>query len=484
MRKKLLSILLVLSLMLALVPAAFAADAVGSGACGTGVTWTLGTDGRLTIDGSGQIRDYSETDPAPWKGTAVKEVVIREGVTSVGAYAFAGCTEIAGVQLPSTLTTLGDRCFAGCISLTSVELPQALTSAYGGPFADCLRLRSISMAGGGNREFTVRDGVLMTADGTVLVTYPAARPGVRYAVPDSVRCICEYAFSGSGLMVVSLPVSMHSIENYAFSNCTRLMYIGIPAEMNSMGDWGVFAGDDQLQEVYYTGTWEQWQRMTQPCFRLLPAGATVYYETQMDVVTAADAFADVSESSWSFPGIDFCYTMDYMAGVGGGRFEPQTPTTRAQIVRIFYHFIGEPEVSGETPFTDLTADWYKDAVLWAYQTGVTSGVSETAFAPDASVTREQIAVMFLAFANKVLNMRNSGEAADLAAFPDSGRVSSWARDAMADAVSLGLISGVRTDDGTFLCPQSSATREQIATILMGFYSGIDTALRVEDYLKQ
>ena len=484
MRKKLLSILLVLSLMLALVPAAIAADVVGSGACGTGVTWTLGTDGRLTIDGSGQIRDYSETDPAPWKGAAVKEVVIREGVTSVGAYAFAGCTEIADVQLPSTLTTLGDRCFAGCISLTSVELPQALTSAYGGPFADCLRLRSISMAGGGNREFTVRDGVLMTADGTVLVTYPAARPGARYAVPDGVRCICEYAFSGSGLMVVFLPVSMHSIENYAFSNCTRLMYIGIPAEMNYMGDWGVFAGDDQLQEVYYTGTWEQWQRMTQPCFRLLPAGATVYYETQMDVVTAADAFADVSESSWSFPGIDFCYTMDYMAGVGGGRFEPKTPTTRAQIVRIFYHFIGEPEVSGETPFTDLTADWYKDAVLWAYQTGVTSGVSETTFAPDASVTREQIAVMFLAFANKVLNMRNSGEAADLAAFPDGGRVSSWARDAMADAVSLGLISGVRTDDGTFLCPQSSATREQIATILMGFYSGIDTALRVEDYLKQ
>ena len=484
MRKKLLSILLVLSLMLALVPAAFAADVVDSGACGSGVTWTLGTDGRLTIDGSGRIRDYSETDPAPWKGTAVKELVISEGVTAVGAYAFAGCTEIASVQLPSTLTTLGDRCFAGCISLTSIELPHALMSVISGAFANCLRLRSFSMAGGDNYDFAVRDGVLMTASGKGIVAYPAARPGIRYDVPDGVTGIARYAFSGSGLMIVSLPTSLYSISDYAFSNCTRLMYIGIPAEMYYMAEWGVFEGDDQLQEVYYTGTWEQWQRMTQPCFRLLPAGATVYYETQMDVVTAADAFADVSESSWSFPGIDFCYTMDYMAGVGGGRFEPKTPTTRAQIVRIFYHFIGEPEVSGETPFTDLTADWYKDAVLWAYQTGVTSGVSETAFAPDASVTREQIAVMFLAFANKVLNMRNSGEAADLAAFPDGGRVSSWARDAMADAVSLGLISGVRTDDGTFLCPQSSATREQIATILMGFYSGIDTALRVEDYLKQ
>ena len=484
MRKKLLSILLVLSLMLALVPAAFAADIAASGTCGSGVAWALDNDGTLTIDGSGQIRDYSETDPAPWKGTAVKKLVIGEGVTAVGAYAFTNCTEIACVQLPSTLTTLGDWCFAGCISLTSIELPHALMSVIGGAFANCLRLRSFSMTGGDNYDFAVRDGVLMTASGKGIVAYPAARPGIRYDVPDGVTGIARYAFSGSGLAVVSLPTSLYSINDYAFSNCTRLMYIGIPAEMHYMAEQGVFAGDDQLKEVYYTGTWEQWQRMTQPCFRLLPAGATVYYETQMDVVTAADAFADVSESSWSFPGIDFCYTMDYMAGVGGGRFEPKTPTTRAQIVRIFYHFIGEPEVSGETPFTDLTADWYKDAVLWAYQTGVTSGVSETAFAPDASVTREQIAVMFLAFANKVLNMRNSGEAADLAVFPDGGRVSSWARDAMADAVSLGLISGVRTDDGTFLCPQSSATREQIATILMGFYSGIDTALRVEDYLKQ
>ena len=174
MRKKLLSILLVLSLMLALVPAAFAADIAASGVCGSGVTWTLGTDGRLTIDGSGQIRDYSETDPAPWKGAAVKELVISEGVTAVGAYAFTDCTEIASVQLPSTLTTLGERCFAGCISLTSVELPQALTAMYGSPFSDCLRLRSISMAGGGNRRFTVRDGVLMTTDGTTLVTYPAS----------------------------------------------------------------------------------------------------------------------------------------------------------------------------------------------------------------------------------------------------------------------------------------------------------------------
>ena len=484
MKKKLLSILLVLSLMLALVPAAFAAERVDGGYCGDGVTWVLNDEGGLTIAGSGQIRDYSKTDPAPWKGTAVKDVVISEGVTAVGAYAFADCTEITSVQLPSTLTTLSERCFAGCISLISVELPHALMSVIDGAFADCLQLRGFSMDGGGNNKYTVRDGVLMTTDGTGLVAYPAARPGVRYDVPDGVRYIYGSAFSGSGLAVVSLPTSMYYVENYAFSNCTRLMYIGIPAEMDYMGEQGVFAGDDQLKEIYYTGTQEQWQRMTMPCFRLLPAGATVYYETQMDVTTAADVFADVSESSWSFPGIDFCYMMDYMSGTGEGRFSPLMTTTRAQVVQILYNFAGEPAVTGTAPFTDLTADWYQNAVAWAYQTGVVAGTSATAFSPDLPVTREQIAVMFLEFVDKILDMHIVGAGANLAAFPDGGSVSDWARDAMADAVALSLISGVQTPDGTFLRPQNSATREQVATILMQFYADIDAALRVEDYLQK
>ena len=477
MRKKLLSILLVLSLMLALVPAAFAADIAASGTCGadadgSNVTWMIDATGLLTISGTGKIRDYSTYDPAPWKGTAVKELVISEGVTAVGAYAFTDCTEIASVQLPSTLTTLGDWCFAGCISLTSIELPHALMSVIGGAFANCLRLRSFSMAGGDNYDFAVRDGVLMTASGKGIVAYPAARPGIRYDVPDGVTGIARYAFSGSGLMIVSLPTSLHSISDYAFSNCTRLMYIGIPAEMYYMAEWGVFEGDDQLQEVYYTGTWEQWQRMTQPCFRLLPAGATVYYETQMYVVTAADAFTDVSESSWSFPGIDFCYTMGYMSGMDTHVFAPRGVTTRAQLVQILYNFVGNPEVSGETPFTDLTANWYKDAVLWAYQTGVTAGTSETTFAPNDPVTREQVAVLLYEFADKVLEIGGAETPADLSRFPDGDQVSSWAREAMADAVALGIINGTKVDDQVFLAPQGNATRDQIATMFEGFCASL------------
>ena len=165
-----------------------------------------------------------------------------------------------------------------------------------------------------------------------------------------------------------------------------------------------------------------------------------------------------------------------MSGVGGDVFSPHGVTTRAQVVQILYNFVGEPEVTGETKFTDLTQDWYKNAVLWAYQNGVVAGTSDTTFEPEKPVTREQIAVMFMEFAAKVLDMHNIGEAADLSAFPDGDQVSSWAHDAMADAVALGLISGVKTKDDTFLRPQGSATREQVATILMEFYTSIDNAL--------
>jgi len=167
--------------------------------------------------------------------------------------------------------------------------------------------------------------------------------------------------------------------------------------------------------------------------------------------------------------------------VGGDTFLPRGVTTRAQVVQILYNLSGEPAVAGGTPFTDLTADWYQDAIAWAYQTGVVSGTSATTFEPEAPVTREQIAVILMGYAEQVLSMDLSADKADLAAFPDGANVSDWARDAVAEAVALGLISGAQTKDGTFLQPQGGATREQAATILMGFYTLVDVEMRILEY---
>ena len=184
-------------------------------------------------------------------------------------------------------------------------------------------------------------------------------------------------------------------------------------------------------------------------------------------------FTDVpGEGNWAHAGIDYCVANGLMSGVGGNLFAPKMTTTRAQIVQILYNLEGEPKVSGTMPFTDLTQNWYKDAVLWAYQTGVVSGTSATTFAPDLPVTREQIAVILMGYAEKVLGVTRTWTPADLSVYPDAGSVSDWAKDALADAVTLGLISGASNGGQTLLEPLGSATREQVATILMEFCKNV------------
>ena len=191
--------------------------------------------------------------------------------------------------------------------------------------------------------------------------------------------------------------------------------------------------------------------------------------TEVDVT---QMFTDVAKN-WAYPGIQYCVTHGIMGGMGDGTFAPTGTTTRAQIVQILYNLEGTPAVSGTTPFTDLTANWYKPAILWAYQNNVVAGTSPTTFAPDQPVTREQIAVILTQYMFHVLKMNRTWTPADLSTFPDGANVSSWAKEAMQDAVALGLINGTKAPDGkAYLDPQGSAARQQVATILMNFCQNV------------
>ena len=191
--------------------------------------------------------------------------------------------------------------------------------------------------------------------------------------------------------------------------------------------------------------------------------------TEVDVT---EMFSDVTKN-WAYPGIQYCVTHGIMGGMGDGTFAPTGTTTRAQIVQILYNLEGTPAVSGTTPFTDLTANWYKPAILWAYQNNVVAGTSPTTFDPDQPVTREQIAVILTQYMFHVLKMERTWTPADLSTFPDGAQVSSWAKEAMQDAVALGLINGTKAPDGlVYLDPQGSAQRQQVATILMNFCQNV------------
>ena len=406
-------------------------------------------------------------------------LTVPDGVRKLPDWVFSGCQRLASLTLPTDLTSIGTGAFHGCRSLTEITIPDSVQSIGEMAFANMARLQTIHV-GAGNSAYQTVDGVLLTKAGDVLLAYPAARPGIRYDVPDGVTRIGERAFYGSGLMIVRFPQSLRTVADEAFENSTRLIALDFPAGTAEIGT-RAFNRDSNISDVFFGGTEDAWYQLVKDEAYKFPLDVQVHYQTSMVVPRAADLFTDVDADSWSYPGIDFCVLAGLMSGVGGDMFLPRGVTTRAQVVQILYNLSGEPAVAGGTPFTDLTADWYQDAIAWAYQTGVVSGMSATTFEPEAPVTREQIAVILMGYAEQVLSMDLSVDKADLVAFPDGDQVSSWAREAMADAVALGIINGTKVGDQVFLAPQGGATREQTATILMGFYTLVDVEMRILEY---
>ncbi len=182
-------------------------------------------------------------------------------------------------------------------------------------------------------------------------------------------------------------------------------------------------------------------------------------------VCPAEKFSDVDTKQWYHEGVCYVIRNGLMNGKSETVFAPNANLTRAELVTVLYRMAGSPSVEDlEHPFADVADDtWYTDAVIWAYNAEVVKGISETAFAPNANITREQIATILYRYAGAEVVEEDS-----LKGFTDAGKVSAWAVDAMNWAVSVGLINGVAEGE---LAPQGNATRAQIATILMRYCEG-------------
>lgn len=188
------------------------------------------------------------------------------------------------------------------------------------------------------------------------------------------------------------------------------------------------------------------------------------------------AFRDMPvPADWSHEGLDYCIYRGYIAGTSASTVAPTGVCTRAQLVSILYRMQGEPTaVRGielaklRAPFNDVPrGQWYTDAIWWAKLTGVVAGTSATTFDPSGEITREQLAVILYNYTQQFASGSLTATGS-LAGFPDAGSVSSWARTEMAWAVGNGLISGTGSGSVAYLSPQGSATRAQVAAILMRF----------------
>jgi hypothetical protein len=240
----------------------------------------------LTISGTGAMPDYSESDfrligdekelatelarPNPdyeiflWnKGrNAIKNIVIEEGVTHIGNWAFAFCQNLTAISLASSITSLGHHAFYGCGNLIVADIPEKVSqigeAVFGG---NCANLQAINVANNNLRYISI-DGVLFNSDMTILLQYPCAKPEALYSIPEDVVAIGDYAFGYSRfLTTVIVPATLSTIGQNAFSNSKSLCQMAasdkmlkentfyIPATVKEIGAWA-FCACKNMRNVY------------------------------------------------------------------------------------------------------------------------------------------------------------------------------------------------------------------------------------------
>ena len=187
-------------------------------------------------------------------------------------------------------------------------------------------------------------------------------------------------------------------------------------------------------------------------------------EDQGEIAEEPLPFTDVASDAWYAQAAAYVYRQGLMSGTAQDRFSPDLTTNRAMLVTILYRLAGSPAVDGGSAFTDVSGgDWFASGVAWASANGIVTGYGDGRFGPNDPITREQMAAILYRYAG--FAGQSTAGRADLSGYTDAGQVSPYAAEAMGWAVDRGLITGVSA--GT-LAPGGSATRAQVATILMRF----------------
>ena len=552
-----------------------ATGVVASGTCGaegdgSNLTWTLDSEGVLTISGSGGMHDYDGPSSPPWyrSRSMVKSAVIADGVTSIGEWAFFGCGSLTSVTIPNSVTSIGRYAFYYCTSLTSVTIPDSVTSIGWLAFNGCTSLTSVTIPDG---VTIINDAVFNGCTSLTSVTIPDSVTSIGGSAFYNCTSLTDVYYAGSEAQWKAISISStenddlltanihynyvshtHSykdvvtaptctekghtthtcscgdsyVDTYtdplghdlkddaavaatcttagttAGKHCTRCDYKEGMETIAALGHdlkddaavaatcttAGTTAGKHCTRCDYKEGmetiaalghAWDE-GRVTKEATETTQGSMTYTctrcQATKRDILPASGLVAtavynDVkNDTSWFYPGVQYCLSYGLMSGMGNGSFAPGEYTTRAQVAQILYNLHGNPEVSGGTPFTDVPEGaWYQKAVTWAHSVGIVNGVTATTFSPNANITRQDFVLMLMRYLNNVRMVDRTWKPDDLSRFVDAGSVGSWALDAMKDAVAINAISGVPVDGRLYIQPARNATRAEAAKILMVFH---------------
>ena len=289
MKKQIASILLTVMMIVTLLPlglmdTAWAATVVDSGSCGKNgdnVTWKLTSEGTLTISGTGDMADfdYWNGNGAPWLRVRLqaKKVIIQDGVTSIGSYAFYDCDALANVIISNGLTNIGNYAFYRCTRLANVTIPASVTAIGWGAFQGCRSLKSVKIPSG-----------VSSIDS---YTFTDCTSLINVTIPTSVTSIGKCAFMGcTGLTDIKLPTLLEVIDWRVFYGCTKLTNISIPKSVTYINE-GAFYSCGSMTDVYYAGTTADWEKITIMILNTNLTSATLHCAPTAPVVKLGNSAA-------------------------------------------------------------------------------------------------------------------------------------------------------------------------------------------------
>ena len=454
-------------------------------------------------------------------------VTFPASLTTIEAQAFTSCLTLTDVQLPDGLKTIGDFAFAGCAALTSVLIPKSVTSIGAGAFTGCTALTALDAS---SCALTALDLTGCTALKTVACSYnkltaldvPAAEKLT--TLECSANHLTALDLSGHKTLKV-LTCSLNSLMKLDLTGCTALESLDcsdnalaaldlsgctalnataqgdgktanpilspqyLPEQTGAVTDGqqctvylDAIVGKDNIGSITAvkgasydkeTGIARYSAAVEKPSYTYATGSSavslTVSFSLDMSTLPKSP-FTDVVAGSWYFDAALYASSHNLMLGTSPTEFSPNITMTRGMLVTVLYRMNGSPSVSGKTPFTDVRTDeWYSAAVLWAYQNGIVTGMSDTTFDPINNVTREQMATILFRY-TKTAAPDKAKASADLSGFADAGSVNDWAVDAMRWAVGQKLIAGITLEQSVYLQPRGNATRAQAATVLTRYYA--------------
>ncbi len=335
MVKRVLSFLLVICLMAGLLVSTLpAAHAASSGSCGENAKWSFDAEkGLLTISGTGAMANYSSYEETPWYAfrNQVITVKVEKGITEVGINAFSWCKNLRTATFADSVTVLHSSAFRTCAALRSVSLGHGLTTIEYGAFHDCPELTNL-------------------------------------VIPATV-----------------------TFMEWPFEACTNLSKIWFLGDAPQNSKFQLYYGIETLgTTVYYPAGNSTWTPdIMKPS--LIPEGHDIYWKPYTPL-----PFTDVEQDDYFFEPVLWAYNETITAGTSDTNFTPNGACTRAQVVTFLWRSAGCPTpATTENPFTDVPeGKFYYDAVLWAVEQGITAGATDTTFNPDGICNRAQV-VTFL-----------------------------------------------------------------------------------------